>query len=110
LPDFIPKTFRCSVSRQNGAVHIRPAGELDMASVPALEDRLQAALEDGARRVVVDLRELEFMDSTGLTLLARWSLGAERDGYDLALVHGDERIRRLFELTGMISHFRFVDG
>jgi anti-sigma B factor antagonist len=110
LPDLIPTPFQCSVSRQDGAARLQPAGELDMASAPALEDRLRAALTDGARRLVIDLRELEFMDSTGLTLLARWSLGAQRDGYELELVQGDERIRRLFELTGMVSHFRFVDG
>jgi anti-sigma B factor antagonist len=81
-----------------------------MASVPLLEERLRDALDDGARRLVLDLRGLDFMDSTGLTLLARWSLGARQDGYALALVPGDERIQRLFELTGMISHFDFVDG
>ena len=59
---------------------------------------------------MIDLRELEFMDSTGLTLLTRWSLGSERDGYDLALVAGPDRIQRLFELTGLITHFQFVDG
>jgi len=110
LPDSIPQPFSCSVSRQDGAAHLVPAGELDMASVPDLEDRLRAALEEGARRLVIDLRELEFMDSTGLTLLARWSLGARQDGYELALVQGDDRIQRLFELTGMIAHFRFVNG
>jgi len=109
LPDFIPKPFACSVSRQDGVVRVRPAGELDMASAAMLEDQLQAALQDGAQRLVVDLRDLEFMDSTGLTLLARWSLGSRRDGYDMALVQGDDRIRRLFELTGMVSQFQFVD-
>ena len=59
---------------------------------------------------MVDLRGLDFMDSTGLTLLTRWSLGAERDGYAFALIAGSERIQRLFELTGLLDHFTFVDG
>ena len=42
------------------------------------------------------------MDSTGLTLLTRWSLGAERDGYAFALIAGSERIQRLFELTRLL--------
>ena len=50
---------------------------------------------------MVDLRGLEFMDSTGLTLLTRWTLEAERDGYAFALIAGSERIQRLFELTGL---------
>ena len=76
-----------------------------------LEQRLRRGRSaDGARRVVVDLRGLEFMDSTGLTLLARWSLGAERDGYAFALIAGSERIQRLFELTGLADRFTFDDG
>ncbi len=74
---------------------------------------LQAALEDASmpgRRVIVDLRGLEFMDSTGLTLLTRWSLAAERDGFALALVPGNERIQRLFEITRLVTHFHFVAG
>jgi anti-anti-sigma factor len=78
--------------------------------VPVLEASLKNALAAGHGLLVVDLRELEFMDSTGLTLLTRWSLGAERDGYALKLVAGSERIQRLFELTRLITHFQFVDG
>jgi anti-anti-sigma factor len=50
------------------------------------------------------------MDSTGLTLLARWSVGADQDGYSFAVVPGAERIQRLFELTGLDEVFTFVDG
>jgi anti-sigma B factor antagonist len=109
-PDFSPKPFACASDRRGDTIHLRPAGELDMASVPLLEARLRDALDGGGRRLVLDLRELDFMDSTGLTLLARWSLGARQDGYALALVPGGERIQRLFELTGMAPHFDFVDG
>jgi anti-sigma B factor antagonist len=70
---------------------------------------MAGAVKDG-RNLVVDLSGLEFMDSTGLTLLTRWSLGAERDGFALALVPGNDRIQRLFEITGLITHFKFVTG
>jgi anti-anti-sigma factor len=111
MPDtFPPKPFRCDVTRVDGSLHLRPVGELDMSTVPVLEDAFNDARATGHRRLVVDLRELEFMDSTGLTLLTRWSLGAERDGYDLALVAGSDRIQRLFELTRLITHFKFVNG
>jgi anti-anti-sigma factor len=112
LPDnFLPPPFRCDVEDAgDGVVRIRPAGELDISTAPILQDRLTDALAGGARLLIVDLSALEFMDSTGLTLLTRWSLGAELDGYELALVPGSERIQRLFELTRLITHFRFVDG
>jgi anti-sigma B factor antagonist len=105
-----PKPFRCSTAENDGTIVLRPIGELDLGSVPQLESSLRSALDAGARRLVVDLRGLEFMDSTGLTLLMRWRRESRRDGFDLALVRGDARIHRLFELTSMDSLFTFVDG
>jgi anti-sigma B factor antagonist len=108
---FLPPAFRCDVeSDGNGTVRVRLAGELDMSTVPVLAASLEHARAAGHDLIVIDLRALEFMDSTGLTLLTRWSLGSERDGFALALVAGNERIQRLFELTRLITHFKFVDG
>jgi anti-sigma B factor antagonist len=109
-PDFVPKPFHCDVAQTDGVVRLSPRGELDMSSVPILEEQLRAALDGGGKRLVVDLRGLEFMDSTGLTMLTRWTRGADRDGYNLALVPGDDRVHRLFEITGMVTFFTFVDG
>ena len=108
--DFLPKPFRCDVTTVDGTARVRPLGELDMSTVGVLGERLRAAHAAGASRLVVDLRELEFMDSTGLTLLTRWSLGAEQDGYAFALVPGSQRIQRLFELTGLAPRFTFERG
>jgi anti-anti-sigma factor len=110
VPGFVPDPFRCELVPEEGRVLVRLAGELDMSTVPILEARLREALGGGARRLVVDLRGLDFMDSTGLTLLVRWGLGAEQDGYDLALVRGEDRVHRLFELTGLDSRFTFTTG
>ena len=104
-------SFRCDLDPgEDGLARIRLGGELDMSTVPRLEQTLHEALAHGDRRLVVDLRALDFMDSTGLALLVRWALGSQRDGYDLALVPGPDRVQRLFELTSLTSHFTFVDG
>jgi anti-sigma B factor antagonist len=108
--EFLPKPFSCEVAHEDGKARVRPVGELDISTVPTLEEQLRQAHEDGCRHVIVDLRGLEFMDSTGLTLLARWAVGAERDGYTFAMVPGGERIQRLFGLTGLDEVFTFVDG
>jgi anti-sigma B factor antagonist len=111
LPDkFLPPPFRIETADNgDGEVRIRPVGELDMSTAPELEASLAAACRPG-RLLVVDLAGLEFMDSTGLTLLTRWSLAAERDGFSLALAPGNDRIQRLFEITHLITHFKFVAG
>jgi anti-sigma B factor antagonist len=108
--EFLPKPFTCEVARDDGTARVRPVGELDISTAPVLEDQIRHAHSDGARHVVVDLRGLDFMDSTGLTLLARWSVGAAQDGYTFTLVPGSDRIQRLFSLTGLDEVLTFVDG
>jgi anti-sigma B factor antagonist len=111
LPDkFLPTPFRIEIARDgDGEVRVAPSGELDMSTVPELDSSLTEVCESG-RRLIVDLRGLEFMDSTGLSLLTRWSVAANRDGFSLALVAGNERIQRLFEITHLVTHFDFVAG
>jgi anti-sigma B factor antagonist len=101
--------FRIDVERAPDRVMVRPVGELDLATVSTLEEELTRARESGAPGVVLDLRGLTFMDSTGLSLTLRWALEASRDGFDFSLVRGEGAIRRLFELTGMDSRLPFLD-
>jgi anti-anti-sigma factor len=100
--------FRIEVDREDGVARVRPVGELDLATVRDLEARLAELRGEGVRRVVLDLRELTFMDSTGLSLTMRWSIESARDGFDFAVVPGSRQIRRLFELTGMDGRLPFV--
>src|SRR3954470_20626291 len=95
--DFLPRPFRCEAEQRDGALHLRPHGDLDMSTVGLLEERIHSARQGGARRIVVDLRGLGFMDSTGLTLVTRWNNESRRDGFEFALVPGDARVQRLFE-------------
>jgi anti-sigma B factor antagonist len=107
--EFLPKPFSCEVAQFDGTARVLPSGELDISTAPVLEEHLRQA-QANARHVVVDLRGLDFMDSTGLTLLARWSAGADLDGYSFAVVAGTERIQRLFTLTGLDGVLTFEDG
>ena len=65
----IPEAFSVRTEQHGDAAVIIPTGELALATAPALEDALQGAFEDGSGRVVLDLRELEFIDSSGLRTL-----------------------------------------
>lgn len=102
--------FRIDVDRAPGRVQVRPVGELDLATVPSLEQELARVRASGVPSVVLDLRGLTFMDSTGLSLTLRWSLESSRDGFDFSLVRGEGAIRRLFELTGMDRRLPFRDA
>lgn len=84
-------------------------GELDLSTVETLSEELAAHARRGAR-IVVDLRGLSFMDSSGLSALLGARAAAERDGWELALIPGPAPIAQLFELTDTAQLFCFLDG
>lgn len=83
-------------------------GELDLGSAPSLEQ----ALSDfqgpaGCQRLVIDLGNLRFMDSTGLALMVRAEQTAQDHGYQLVFRPGSHQVQRLLELTGVIDRLEF---
>ena len=96
-------------SARDGETHIvELLGELDIAGAPALEGELLSVESGDAASIVVDLRGLEFIDSTGLRLLV---MAAERcrDSGRLALLRGPDPVHRVFELTDLVSRLPFSD-
>ena len=79
---------------------IRARGELDIESAPDLERVLLRSRPRG-QRVVVDLTELKFMDSTGLRVLLRARVAAEEGRWEINLRNVPPTIRRLFDMTGV---------
>jgi anti-sigma B factor antagonist len=76
-------------------------GELDLDTAPRLDEAIVATREGGGSRLVLDLRQLTFMDSTGLRLVIRWDTAAKQDGFDFAIVPGPDVVQRVIRLTGM---------
>ncbi|MBV9167377.1 MAG: STAS domain-containing protein [Solirubrobacterales bacterium] len=91
-----------------GTPWIRLSGELDLASVPQLKRTLGIAAVR-ARRIVLDLRELSFMDSSGLHLIIDATNRQRQAGGSLLLVRGPHQIDRLFELTRATDAIDFID-
>ena len=98
----------CEAVPERDRVRVRAQGTLDLASAPVLDAQLEALRTSGFRALVVDLRELVFMDSTGLRLALRWQELSERDGFSLGFVPGAPQIQRVFELTGTTGRLAFV--
>jgi anti-sigma B factor antagonist len=90
---------------------VRLSGELDISTAGVLE-RVLAELQrpDGPARIVMDLRGLRFMDSTGLRLLVTADLRLRGEGRELALVPGPESVHRVFRLALLEERLTFVDG
>jgi anti-sigma B factor antagonist len=102
--------LRCDVVPERGRVRICPVGALDMANASVLEHELAELRAAGFRQLIVDLRGLRFMDSTGLRLVLRWHAAAAADGFELGVVPGAPAIQRVFELTGTLDRVPFVDS
>jgi anti-sigma B factor antagonist len=97
---------------RNGTLAVIVAtGELDLSGAAVLEaeiDRLAGDPELGT--VVLDMRGLEFMDSSGLRLVVLADMRAREAGRRFALVRGNETVHRVFEITRMSDRLDFVSS
>jgi anti-anti-sigma factor len=106
----MPKLEFETTRNQTVAV-VRPTGELDLSGAAVLEAELERLAEDPElATVVLDMRGLEFMDSSGLRLVVVADMRAREAGRRFALVRGDETVHRVFEITRMSDRLDFVDS
>jgi anti-sigma B factor antagonist len=105
----IPEAFTVRNEQRGGASVVIPTGELDLATAPALEASLTRAFDEiGSGRVVLDLRELEFIDSSGLRTLLTARKRADEAGADFSLVAGHRGLERTLEIAGVHKVFAWT--
>ena len=96
-------------SDEAGTMTLRLHGELDMGSSSQLAEIMHRLQRGGARKIVVDLRGLSFLDSMGLSAL----LEAHRAGQDghhaVSFIRGQRSIQRVFAVTEMDKRVEWVD-
>jgi len=105
----IPGTCEVDDAGLHGAPGVAVRGELDIAAVPLLEAALDAAVRESEGAFILDLSEVDFIDSTGLQLLLRTRGLLGREDRALAVICGDGPVRRLFEASGSTDLF-FIYG
>ena len=103
-------TLRVEVDSQGQTARIALFGEMDLVSAPEFNAAFERVSGDKSiRHLVVDLRGLSFIDSTGLEGIFRADTKARRDGFNLAVVKGPPLINRIFLLTGADRRLVMVD-
>jgi anti-sigma B factor antagonist len=106
---FLPTPFTCSWTNDgDDAAWIRLAGELDIATSARLERTLFHAQRQ-ARLVVADLRQVAFVDTSGIHVLVDATRRARRLGRRLVILRGPPHIDRIFALTEMRNAVEIVD-
>jgi len=102
--------FSLETSEAGDTLLVRPQGELDLATTPELERLVLGRLEQG-RAVVLDLRGLEFMDSSGVRVLVAANARAESEGGSLRIVRPEpgSPVERILVVSGIDRALPFVD-
>lgn len=101
----MPRDFEVFESPMPGATVITVRGEVDVATSPQVAAVVAKVLTRHATDIVIDLTEVEFIDSTGLGMLVGAQRSCRSVGTKLGLAVRDQRIMRLLEITGLDSLF-----
>jgi anti-sigma B factor antagonist len=96
------RRFTCDVARPGDATVVTLRGELDIICADAFKRRFSDATEDEPAHVVLDVRDLTFIDSTGLALILGVNAMAQDEGFDLTIVStARDAPNKIFRMTGM---------
>jgi anti-anti-sigma factor len=85
------------------------AGEFDLSNATQVEDALKELENERPPLLVLDLRDLTFMDSTGLRVMVSADARARDDSRRLAVVQGPESVHRVFRITGLDDPLEMVE-
>ena len=105
-----PEEFAISADQRDGSVQLTLRGELDLATAPELEQLVNERIDAGDE-VVVDLRPLEFMDSSGIRVLVAAHARAGRTGTRVYVVRPtrDSAVAKIVEVSGLDGELNLLD-
>jgi anti-sigma B factor antagonist len=105
-----PDEFSIATRDRGGRAHLTLRGELDLATAPELEQLVNERLDAG-QEVVVDLRGLEFMDSSGIRVLVAAHARAVRTGGRLFVARpaSGTAVAKIIEVSGLDGELNIVD-
>lgn len=101
--------FDLRTTREGDTARLAFTGELDLANAARVEEELAEVERAKPAHVVLDLRGLTFMDSTGLRIVTSADGRARGEGRRLTIVQGPEAVRRVFAITRLDERLEIVD-
>jgi anti-sigma B factor antagonist len=102
----LPEPFAVEVRPHRRRVVVVPRGELDLCTVDRLAAEVEELVAAGFSDVVLDLRRLSFMDSTGMHLVLRL---VGRDDATVRIIDGAEPVARVFDVCGLRDELPFLE-
>ena len=104
MRQIVHEGFSVELAPDRERVTMHVVGEIDLATADEVEMPLLELFDSGFAHVVVDLRDVSFMDSSGIRVLITAHQHAENLGGRLSIVVGASRIRQTLELSGAIDY------
>ena len=101
--------FRVDVHPEREVVRVAPVGELDMATAPLLERELVELRSSGFDHLVLDMRGLTFLDSSGIRVVVAEHRSAQASDREFSLISGPRAVQRVLELCGLLEHLHVHD-
>jgi anti-sigma B factor antagonist len=106
----LPPAFQVDWAPVSGAPGVAVRGEVDINTVAQLSESLDHAVRESSGALIVDLSDVVFLGSTGLTALVRARAQLGREDRALVVVCPPGPVRRLFELVGIVDLFELFDS
>jgi anti-anti-sigma factor len=99
----------CEVEPHRDAAHVVPTGEIDIAVAPTVEARIAELHDAGFRRLLLDLRQVTFLDVCALRVILKWADAARVDAaVTFVVIPGPPHVQRIFTLTGTADRIDFA--
>jgi anti-sigma B factor antagonist len=96
--------------REGDMIVVGLHGELDLASAPQFESEIDSPEVTSCAKLVLDLDDLQFIDSTGLRNIFSAHARSQERGQQFAVTRGSEQVQRLLAITRVGEHLRVVDS
>ena len=100
--------MRIDVRSESDRIVLGLHGELDLLGAPLLQEAIDRADGEASTIVVLDLQDLQFVDSAGLRVILAAHERSRENGQELALTPGTEQVQRLFTIAGVNDHLRII--
>ena len=103
------RAFEMRVEHRGDSIVLSPRGEFDVSRKREFEERWRRVVTTRMSELIVDLREVTFMDSTALGLVLELWSWSRRAGCDFVVLKAPDRVHSVFETAGLVEALPIVD-
>lgn len=101
-------SLQVQIESRGGSTILAPRGDVDMSRAPSFREHVRVAQQSKPKRLVIDMAEVDYMDSSGLATLVEAMRNAKGLGVELILCGLNPKVMAIFEIARLHQFFRIV--